>query len=282
MKPEISEFSYGYALIDELINWHGTRLTAAPVFPSLYQEGQPGGGYDVMLQRPGIPLFLQFKLSHCMVRRTALEAIHGIFPPPFYRMHMRPKRLSNQHEMLLDLEKKGHEVYYSAPAFHTCQEFNDAYLSRQVKARSLWMKPSDIGSLLDNEDHHVAFLDWHAAFLGWSVLSRHGFGPHFCSTPRPLDTPGDFIEFENSVERSFRKNSETALAEDTLKGTANLLSKIVEEHNHISHKSMRALQTQLTGRHPLYKIAVYSHMFLDSHVFIVMNQEESERQQRAT
>ena len=67
MKPQISEFSYGYALTDELIHWHGTNLTAAPIFPSLYQEGQVGGGYDLMLQRPGLPLFLQFKLADCMV-----------------------------------------------------------------------------------------------------------------------------------------------------------------------------------------------------------------------
>ena len=49
MKPNISEFIYGYALTSELISWHGTSITAAPVFPSLYQEGQAGGGYDVML-----------------------------------------------------------------------------------------------------------------------------------------------------------------------------------------------------------------------------------------
>jgi len=55
MKPQISEFSYGYALTDELIHWHGTNLTAAPIFPSLYQEGQVGGvGGDVvkLFKRP--------------------------------------------------------------------------------------------------------------------------------------------------------------------------------------------------------------------------------------
>ena len=273
MKPEISEFSYGYALIDELINWHGTILTAAPVFPSLYQEGQPGGGYDVMLQRPGILLFLQFKLSHCMTGKTTQEVKNDIFQPPFYRMPIRPIRLSDQHGMLLDLEKKGHEVYYSAPAFHTLCELNYAYVVRQVALRSLWLRPSIIRPLPDDKRHYVAFLDWHAAFLGWHVVSGPNFKPYFCSTPHSLEIPGNYIEFENSVERSFRKNSETALAEDTLKGTANLLSKIVEEHNHISHKSMRALQTQLTGRHPLYKIAVYSHTFLDSHLFIVRERE---------
>ena len=275
MKPEISEFSYGFALTNELINWHGLPLTAAPVFPSLYQEGQPGGGYDVMLQRPGIPLFLQFKLSRCMTGRTTQEVKNYIFHPPFYRMPILPKPRSKQHQMLLDLENAGNEVYYVAPAFHTLGDLNCAYVVRQVALRSLWLRPSFIGPLPDDKSHHVAFSDWHK-------VSNSDFKPHFCSTPRPLETRGDFKEFENSIERSFRKNSETALKRDALEETANYLSEIVVRPHHISNKSMRALQTQLVDRHPLYKIAVYSHMFLDSHLFVVMNREESERQQEAT
>ena len=88
-----------------------------------------------MLQRPGMPLFLQFKLSHCMVRSYSKEAKDRVFDPPFYRMHVRPTRHSDQHKMLLELEDKGNEVYYSAPAFHTSVEFNDAYLTHQVRTR---------------------------------------------------------------------------------------------------------------------------------------------------
>ena len=55
MEPEFSEFSYGYALTDELIHWNGTKLKAAPVFPSLYDEGA-GKGYDLKLDRQnGVP-----------------------------------------------------------------------------------------------------------------------------------------------------------------------------------------------------------------------------------
>ncbi|MCX6875456.1 MAG: hypothetical protein NTW21_16865 [Verrucomicrobia bacterium] len=255
MKPDISEFSYGYALTDELINWHGTSLTAAPVFPSLYQEGQSGGGYDLMLQRPGLPLFLQFKLSHCMVRRTAQEVKDGIFQPPFYRMHMRPARHSDQHEMLLDLENAGNEVYYSAPAFHTSDEFNAAYLSHQVRSRSLWIRPSHIGPLPDDDEHHVAFL--------------LGSTPHICSKPRPLDTSGKLEEFERSVAHSFKEKSRTAIKRDALENTAHYLSEIAEKHRHISPESKRSSRVQLAERHPLDRIAFYSQVFLDSQLFIV-------------
>ena len=127
MKPNTSEFSYGYAVTDELIHRHGLPITASPVFPSLYQEGQIGGGYDVHLPMMGLPLFLQFKLSDHMVRRSAREAQAGHLSVPYYRMHLRPKRHSAQHEMLLNLENiGGPAVYYVAPAFHQSSELNDA------------------------------------------------------------------------------------------------------------------------------------------------------------
>lgn len=262
MKPNISEFSYGYALTDELIHWHGTPLTAAPVFPSLYQEGQAGGGYDVMLQRPGIPLFLQFKLSHCMVRSNAQEVKDGIFLPPFYRMHVRPSRHSDQHEMLLDLEDAGNEVYYSAPAFHTPEEFNEAYLLHQVLARSLWIRPSQIGPLPDDRDHHLAFVP--------------GGTPHFCSKPRPLESRGDFTEFEELVTSAFKRKSREALQKGTLEETAWHLAEIAEKHRFISLESKRVSREQLEQRHPLDRIAFYSQVFLDSQLFIVRERPNEE------
>ncbi|PYP92242.1 MAG: hypothetical protein DMG65_04645 [Candidatus Angelobacter sp. Gp1-AA117] len=78
-KCEFSEFSYGYCITEDLIIGDGTPLTAAPVFPSLIDKGQPGVGYDLKLNKPGTPLFLQFKLVHQMVRGNAKEAKKGTF-----------------------------------------------------------------------------------------------------------------------------------------------------------------------------------------------------------
>src|SRR5215472_9386227 len=101
MKPNISEFSYGYAVVDELIHWLGTPVKAAPVFPSLYQEGQDGGGWDVKLDRGGIPLFLQFKRSDGMKARSATEWRNESYSNPYYRMYLRKRNHSIKHEMLL-------------------------------------------------------------------------------------------------------------------------------------------------------------------------------------
>ncbi|WP_439868978.1 hypothetical protein [Pseudomonas syringae] len=70
MKPEMSEFSYGFAFTNELIHAPDSHVVAAPEFPSLQKEGKPSGGYDVKIPF-GSPLFLQFKLSHFMARTNS-------------------------------------------------------------------------------------------------------------------------------------------------------------------------------------------------------------------
>jgi len=133
MRPDISEFSYGYAVTKAFVERWRPHLTAAPVFPSLLEEGQVG--YDVQLQRRGIPLFLQFKLSECIVRSTAVEFKHQLpVSLPFYRMLLRLARHSDQHELLCDLEATGAKVRYVAPMFHTTDQFNQAYLARETAA----------------------------------------------------------------------------------------------------------------------------------------------------
>lgn len=157
MKPDISEFSYGYAVTEELIQSGGARVIAAPVFPSLYEEGKKGGGYDVEIPLKGTPVFLQFKLSDHLKRATAKEHQAGIVGIPYYRMHLRPLKHSDQHNLLLDLAKKGEAVFYIAPTFHLPNELNMCYLDRSVLKNSVAFDPLDIGPLPDDDDHYVVF-----------------------------------------------------------------------------------------------------------------------------
>ncbi|MBN9686133.1 MULTISPECIES: hypothetical protein [unclassified Corallococcus] len=157
MKPQISEFSFGYALTEALVREGTSPVLAAPLFPSLLKEGAPGGGYDLMLTHADGLAFLQFKLSDHMVKKSASECGKGHFSPPFFRMHIRPASISNQHAMLCEWAQKGHWVYYAAPAFHTQAEFNDAYLQRKIVDRTFFISPLQIGKLSTSEEHHVAF-----------------------------------------------------------------------------------------------------------------------------
>ena len=262
MKPNISEFSYGYALTDELVHWHHLPITAAPVFPSLYDEGKPGGGYDVELNKGGIPLFIQFKLSHCMVRNAAVEVRAGaIDSVPFYRMHIRPKKHSDQHDMLLDLEKAGNEVFYSAPAFHEPSELNDAYINHNVKERSLWIAPSSIGPFADDGAHHVAFK------LNGSV--------HVCSEPRRLEAKGSYDEFSERVISSFNERSRNALSPDFIQRTVELMREVSARSREFRIDDRRLSEEGLTDRHPLQQMAFYAHVYFDAQLFVVTKTDRS-------
>lgn len=255
MRPTISEFSYGYAVTDELIHCHSTTVTAAPVFPSLYQEGQAGGGYDLHLQRPGIPLFLQFKLADCMVRDTASEAQAGLLTIPFYRMHLRPSRHSDQHHMLLDLENAGNDVFYCVPEFHTPAELDSAYLQRRIRTRSLWLWPSLIGRLPNRNDHHCSFQNASATYF------------YFCSKPQLIEAEPSFEHFEARISGRIRQSGKTALSQDSLSKLTEMMERIGRVHTPVElydRKVADAVQKlSLTS-----KIAFYAQVFFQSQLFI--------------
>ena len=153
--PEISEFSYGFALTNELVGW--TNLRAAPIFPNLVEEGRTGGGYDVRLEMPGVPMYLQFKRSECMTRSSAKEIQNGAsLSTPFYRFHLMDGAKSDQHRLLLQLDDGTNEVYYAAPRFHRFVEINSAWNTNSITARSIFVTPRQIGALSIGS-HTVAF-----------------------------------------------------------------------------------------------------------------------------
>ncbi|WP_154222307.1 hypothetical protein [Marinicella rhabdoformis] len=215
MKPNISEFSYGYALTEELVMGFGNKLTSSPVFPSLYQEGKDGGGWDVKLDKGGIPLFLQFKLSDYLKTKSALEYKKGKISLPYYRMHIRSKKYSRQHELLLKLERDGNEVYYSAPGFHEPGELNDAYLKQKVKNRSLWVKPTYIGDITDNKEHCVVF----------KLPKPH----YFCSEPKEIKKDLSFESFQNEIYSAFEERKEYALSRNSLDELVKKIKRLAKE-----------------------------------------------------
>jgi hypothetical protein len=169
LKPDFSEFSYGFALTSDLMDRYGLRQLGAPLFPSLIEEGKEGGGFDVKM--PGLPVFFQFKTSEQMTRSTAREA--SLLGLPYYRMRLRPLQHSQQHNLLLDLEQRGNDVFYAAHQFHLPDELNEAYLAGTVEPQTWLFAPSDIGPLPDSGEHCVVF-------------ARNKTAAYFCSDPREL------------------------------------------------------------------------------------------------
>lgn len=185
MTPEITEFSYGFALTNEIVGW--AQVEAAPVFPSLIEEGKVGGGYDVKLDMPGVPLYLQFKRADCMLRRSAKELNVYNLPlfRPFYRFKITEYGRSDQHELLLALDDGSCFVFYAAPRFHEISEINNAWRDNLVATRSIFVAPSIIGPL-DAASHHVAY-DEREAWL--------------CSDPKRLE----FLDSNNLIEQLLKK-----------------------------------------------------------------------------
>lgn len=155
MRPSISEFSYGFALTHELVLNLKGRLTAAPVLPSLIDEGRAGGGYDLKLSSPGRPLFIQFKLSDYLSRKSAKE--WHLFGGSYYRFVITPRSRSQQHDLLIALDSPQNLVYYAAPAFHEVVELDQAFQLGAMLSRSVFARPRDIGSLRGPDRHVVVF-----------------------------------------------------------------------------------------------------------------------------
>jgi len=169
MGPEISEFSYGFALTREIVSWAG--VSSAPLFPSLVAEGK--SGYDVKLDMPAAPLYLQFKRADCMTHPSAGEIVKGApLGLPYHRFKVTQSGKSDQHDLLLSLEETGALVFYAAPRFHAQVEFDGAWQDNSVASRSIFVPPAAIGEL-DDKSHTVAYDPWET----W-----------LCSEPRQIET----------------------------------------------------------------------------------------------
>jgi hypothetical protein len=214
--PEISEFSYGFALTNELVGW--IALNVAPIFPSLIEEGKKGGGYDVKLDLPAAPLFLQFKRSDCMIRKSAKEIskFHLDLEVPFHRFAITEQKYSFQHTSLVSLDDRNNLVFYVAPRFNTIEEINAAWAKHRVAQRSIFVAPRDIGLIKDDERHHVSFDAGHA---------------YFCSEPREI-TPITIQELQNRVEQRLKENDRP------------LRDQLHEWHENILNAGVRAKEEQ--------------------------------------
>jgi hypothetical protein len=185
---QFSEFSYGYALTDNILHSGLPCTPHAPVFPSLYAEGSAGGGYDVKIPAHPVPVFLQFKIPQVM-RRASSKMPNG-FSPPYRRMHLRTKR-PNQHRLLRQLEDGGNVVYYTTPDFWETADLDDFFWNQRVQFESWYVSPSAIGAL-NSRPHHIAYERGNP--VGWR-----------CSDPERLEGRYDAEHFGSAIGRAVRE-----------------------------------------------------------------------------
>lgn len=175
MRVGYTEFSYGYAFTENLIRASSVAPSGAPVFPNLLQEGL--SGFDVRINFPGAPLFLQYKLPEVMRRGTAFEISKWNCPGlriPFFRISIMRADVSRQHELLMALEARHpSSVFYAAPYLRNIREFDQAYNAATIARRSVFFSPSEIGALADKKLHTIAY-------------RRDLASAYYCSEPRAI------------------------------------------------------------------------------------------------
>ena len=212
MRPSFSEFSYGYALTEALVG--GRQHLVRPIFPTQREESK--SGYDLKLDCPGYPLFLQFKVCDGMKSRRAKELSKFQLPirRPFLRMNLMPAGRSQQHSRLRKLESQGETVFYAAPRFFNDNEFASHYRNREIICHTAFVSPGAIGSLPDNKEHHVSF----------ECKARQGW---FLSEPRKVAPILEGDEFKELNQRHLDNNP--LMTKRISKALANVCNVIVDD-----------------------------------------------------
>lgn len=210
-------------------------------------------GYDVALNFSGVLLFLQFKLSDCLVKRNAREAAE--LNVPYYRMHLRSLRHSEQHRLLLDLETSGELVFYATPIFHQPSELNDAYLGHNILERSLVVEPSAIGNFADDEEHYLAFNNLRDVLV--------------CSKPKKIDK--NLVEsnhFMTKVNEKISKQSVISNSSEIQERLAQII-KIINSSKQRGFWKEIDTNKLLSDRPALIQIAYLARTFFDCETLIV-------------
>ena len=114
-------------------------------------------GYDLKLGFPGLPTYIQFKLSDRLTRRPA--KYWDYYHEPYFRFDITPRTVSQTNTTFLrDLADNGEEVFLrSAAVLEHKTSFNEAFRDSQIAARSMWLPLGQLPYLTDYEPHHVTF-----------------------------------------------------------------------------------------------------------------------------
>lgn len=163
----ISEFTFGFGFLYEQTHANWANLRATPVLPSLQREQHEG--WDAHLPLNGIDYYYQFKLSDFLRHRNAKYISDGTYNNPYYRIALHRKYNNRQHQRLKELSRIKPHTYYVAPEFNSLDDFNTAFLARQIYRNSRLIQLTDCDDIIDGEQHYITF---QAGNPGWALHSE--------------------------------------------------------------------------------------------------------------
>lgn len=255
--PQFSEFTFGYALTDNLISACPPGVKGVPIFPSLKAEGKEDGGYDVEIPRFSAPLFLQFKLPQVVKRKQDSEQNEHPLSTTFYRMHLMRRDRSPQHASLVKHASRGREVYYVTPEFSSNDEINTYYIDGTVHEHCAFFAPEEIGPLEDDKPHHVAYeLGNDTAWL--------------CSKPRALRRGHKWEDLKASIEHLVSDAQEVENTARFFESIArDIIATVIEAGIHLSGRDQAQLTVIQQRLRPRGFAAYVSRLYLDSQLIVV-------------
>lgn len=168
----ISEFTFGYAFLYEQTHANWGNLQAAPVLPNLQQEQQEG--WDAHLPLNATDFYYQFKLSDHLSRKNAKYMSDGTYAGPYYRLAFHRKDNNRQHQRLRNHAAANPNTYYVAPEFTDTDDFNAAFLARQLTAQSRMIPVVDCDDVADGDQHYITFQEGQPGWIQHSERKNHG------------------------------------------------------------------------------------------------------------
>ena len=166
----LSEFTFGFGFLYEQTAQNWGNLRVAPVLPSLAQEADDA--WDARLPLVGTDFYYQFKLSDYLTRRNSLFHKDGTYNAPYYRLAFHRRDSNRQHHRLWEHARTNANTFYVAPEFETIDDFNTAFLSRNLAGNSRIIPLIDCDDCNDGDQHYITFRQGSADWIQHSEPKR--------------------------------------------------------------------------------------------------------------
>lgn len=166
----LSEFTFGFGFLFEQTSKSWGNLRVAPVLPSLIQEADDA--WDAKLPVFGTDFYYQFKLSDYLVRRNSIFHKDGTYTSPYYRLALHRRDNNRQHHRLWEHAQSNANTFYVAPEFETIDDFNTAFLARNLAGNSRVIPVSACDDCNDDDQHYITFQQGSQAWIQHSEPRR--------------------------------------------------------------------------------------------------------------
>ena len=152
MTKKLDETTYLIGFTTSVDNSPLVHINQAPHHLTSIEEGREGYDMEINLDKPGIPIFLQFKIPNKKTKPKLTKITNVLGEDASCIELFMPIRKNDdysQHHKLIELEKIKAPciVRYSSPEYSTYEDHNNAFMNRSVHQKSVYFSPVEIGRI---------------------------------------------------------------------------------------------------------------------------------------